>query len=193
MAKAREADVLLPVLDFLETTTGASPDLTSYGSGKRRVQVARFDDYPSAGLTTFVTVGASRVPVTTYRGLQVGFELTLTLATPDPDTADDLAKAVLENLRVADSDQRRPFIEYNGIFAPGYPPHLLFTEQLTCTPQLSGRKRCGDRWVSFLSAIPLGDDELREYDQSVPTLIARLGKDGQLEKYPRRRRTKRRT
>lgn len=185
MAKARKADVLQPILDFLAATTGAAPDVTHYGSGKRRVHVARFDDYPSAGLTTYVTVGASRLPITMYRGLEVGFELTQTLAQPDPDTADYLAKAVLENLRIADSDQRRPFIEYNGIYAPGYPPHLFFTEQLTCTPKLSGRKRCGDRWVSFLSAIPLGDDELREYDRNVPTLIAKL-KKGRPSKYPRR-------
>jgi hypothetical protein len=186
MAKARKIDALQPVLDFLTTTVKVPLNAASYGAGKRHVQVARLDDYPSTGLTTFVTVGASLLPFSMYRGLEVGFELTLTLAKPDPDTADDLAKATLENLRVADSGKRRPFIEYNGIYAPGYPPHLLFTEQVTCTPKLSGRKRCGDRWVSFLAAVPLGDDELREYDRSVPTLIARLKADGRLHKYPRR-------
>ena len=186
MAKSRKINALQPVLEFLAKTTKILPPIAIYGSGKRQVQVARFDDYPSAGLTTFVTVGASVLPVSMYRGLEVGFEITLTLAQPDPDTANGLAQAVLENLRVADSGERRPFIEYNGIYAPGYPPHLLFTEDVTCMPKLSGRKRCGERWVSFLAAIALGDVELRAYDRSVPTLIASLKKDGRLDKYPRR-------
>ena len=186
MAKAQKTDALQPVLDLLAKTTKVPLNVADYPSGKRHVHVAKLIDYPSTGLTTFVTAGASLLPVTMYRGLEVGFELTLTLAKPGPDTADDLAKAVLENLRVVDAGQRRPFIEYNGIYAPGYPPHLLFTEQVTCTPKLSGRKRCGDRWVSFLAAIPLGDGELREYDRSVPTLIATLSKGGRLGEYPRR-------
>jgi hypothetical protein len=185
-AVAMTTDALQPILDFLTKTTKVTPSINIYGPEKRQIRVATLNDYPATGVTTFVTIGASQLPVTMYRGLDVGFELTLTLVKPDPHAAEDLAKAVMENLRVAESGLRRPFIEYNGIHAPGYPPHLLFTEQVTCTPKLSGRKRCGDRWISFLAAIPLDDNELREYDRGVANLIAKLKEDGRLDTYPRR-------
>jgi hypothetical protein len=123
--------------------------------------------------------------VSIYRGRHVGFELTLTLAKEDPAVIQMLSTAALENLRLAKAGERRPFIEYNGIYAPGYPPHLMFTDQLTCTPALSGQKRFGDRYVQFLAAIALDDRELREYDRSVPALIEQIRSAGRIAEYPR--------
>ena len=177
------SDAIQPVLDFLAKTTKAPMNVESFG--QEQVKVANFAGYPSKDVTTFVTAGASRWPVSMWRGLQVGFELTLTLAEPDPHTAEALATAVIENLKLADSRQRRPFIEANGIYAPGYAPHLMFTSEVSFIPKLTGRKRCGDGYVQFLSAVPLGDSELREYDRGVRVFLDKLKAGGQIEKYPR--------
>lgn len=185
MAKRQQTYALQPVVDVLIATTKRQPQVASFGPKMRQVQVATIAEYPKPELTTLVTIGASRHSPFMYRGLEEGFELTLTLSKPDTDIAAKLAGVVLENLRLVNSGERRPIIEYNGIYAPGYAPHWLFTEQLTNTPKLSGRKRCGDRWVSFLAAIPLSDAELREYDKSVPNLIATLKRDGRTIVYPR--------
>ncbi|MFT3685018.1 MAG: suppressor of fused domain protein [Phycisphaerales bacterium] len=120
MAKTRIPKALQPVIDLLTETAGLTPRLTAHGKGKRQVLIAQFDGYPSAKLVTFVTVGLSQEPVTMHRGLDAGFELTLTLAQPASDSAKLLAQAALENLKIVDADERRPFIEYNGVYAPGY-------------------------------------------------------------------------
>jgi hypothetical protein len=173
------------LLHFLAKVSASTPQLVSREPWGRRIRIAKCAAYPSPGLITFVTLGASDLPVSLYRGRAVGFELTLTLAKEDPDIVDTLATAVLENLRLGATRERRPFIEYNGIYAPGYPPHLLFTSHITGTPALCGQKRVSDRYVCFLAAIPVDDRELREYDRSPPALIERIRNSGRIADYPR--------
>lgn len=174
------------LLEYIIEVTGLQPKLKKYRTTRRSIQVARFRDYPIEGQTTFVTLGASRLGVTMYRGLEEGFEITMTLQDVPRSSEKEFADAVLENWRISDSNERMPFIRVNGIYAPGYPPHLLFTDQVTCTPKLSGTKKFSDRRVAFLAAIPLDDVELREYDRSVPKLISKLKRDKRVAKYPRR-------
>jgi hypothetical protein len=185
-----EANRQQDLVNFLASVSGSTPQLLARESWGRRVRVARCTDYPHPKLTTVITLGASEQSFSLYRGRPLGFELTMTLAKEDPDMVDSLATAVVENLRLQAGGERRPFIEYNGIYAPGYPPHLLFTEQITATPELSGQKRVGDRYVSFLAAIPLDDQELREYDRNVPGLIEKIGSSGRIAEYPRKGRAR---
>ncbi len=141
------------------------------------MQVATFDGYPTASSLTHVTIGASRHPVSLYRRRPVGFELIATTPEGAPDSTASLANAVLDNLRLVRTRERRPFIEYNGVYAPGYPPHLLFTTEVTATPAFSGRLLVGDRYVYLLSALPITDAELRLYSRDVGALISAL-RDG---------------
>jgi hypothetical protein len=184
MKKLRRPDQQL--LDFLESDIGFPLKLRAYGPAVRRIQVAEARDYPREGMTTLVTLGNARELVTMWRGLDVGYELTLTTTTPDAMFTDTLANAVLANLVTAAKGERRRPIEYDGVYAPGYPPHLYFTDEATCTPKLSGRKRVGSAWVHFLAAIPIDDAELRDYDRSVPKFRAKLKKNKRLAEYPRR-------
>jgi hypothetical protein len=172
------------LLDHLNKLLGTKPELRRYGRRSAGVSVAIGKDYPEPGLTTFVTIGASRQPVSVYRGRDVGRELTMTLAKPDPEMIETLANAVLEDLRRRSTENRRPCIEYNGVSAPGYAPHLFFTDQLSLTPKLRGQIRFESTIIEFLAAIPIGDSELRIYDRDVLGLIKRL-RHGRIEKYPR--------
>lgn len=172
-------------LRFLNPICGAPTEVRAFGTSRRRVCFATFADHPTAGLTTYVSMGASELAVSMYRGLDVGFELTLTVAGEQSELVDALAGALLENWRLADTGERRRFIEANGIFAPGYPPHFLFTEDLTATPKLLGRKRVGERYASHMAAIPLDDAEARAYDRGIRAFIEQLRSDGRITDYPR--------
>lgn len=178
--KTRDALIAL-----LADAGAAAPVIRRFGTAARLVEVAALQGYPSQPLTTYVTLGAASLPVSLYRRLKVGHELTLTVGSHDIDWPEVLGKTVLENLRAAERGERRPFIEANGVYAPGYPPHLLFTDQIRPVPLLSGRQRLGDMLISFFAAIPLGDSELRAYDHDVRGLIAMLGSDGRVVSYPR--------
>jgi hypothetical protein len=185
MAQSKNIDNQKELLRYLAKVTSSQPQILERESWGGRVRLAKCEDYPRSGLTTFMTLGASELCVSLYRGRTVGFELTMTLAKEDPGIVDTLATTVVENLRLATSKERRPFIEYNGIYAMGYPPHFLFTEQITITPSFSGRNRVGQNYISFLAAIPLDDREVREYDRSVPALIEKLRSTGRIAEYPR--------
>lgn len=110
-------------------------------------------------------------------------ELTLTTADdegPFVDLLDSLVSAAVDP-RFAD---RRRIVEYNGVWAPGYPPHLIFTTQLSATPQLMVQKKVGDRYVEWLSAIPIDDAELRRYDRNIPAFLNELTAES-ITVYPR--------
>lgn len=170
------------ILEYLTKKLGAAPTLRTCA---RAVEVATVSGYPAPHQSTSVTLGASRLGVSMWRGREVGFELTLTLNRADEDLVGFLGATAAENLRVAASRERRPPIEHNGSYAPGYPPHLLFSESLSLTPELRGRTRLGDGYVHFLAAVPIDDGELRRYDRSPPELIAELAAAGRVADYPR--------
>lgn len=174
MAKAPKSAATLVAL--LEALTGASPPLARQGRAKSAIEIATCAGYPRAGLTTLVTIGNARAPFSMYRGVDVGFELTLSVPDAEvPDLLPSLAAAVRENLQ-RHARERRPFIESNGMYAPGYPPHFFFAASLSATPALAGRKRIGASYVHFLAAIPIDDAELRIYDRDVGALIRQLRK-----------------
>jgi hypothetical protein len=178
-------------LKFLESTCCSTPTFSSWGEGDADFKVASFDDYPVAGARTHVTFGVSRLPFSSYRGLDMGFELVLSApADQAAPLLETLATAIVENVRRARTRERRPFIEANGIFAPGYPPHFVFTSHVSATPAITAIKeqhRFGDRYVVFLSAIPIDDTELRAYEKSVPQFLQQLRADGLVGSYPRPR------
>lgn len=186
MSKRRIGTVEQELLEFLESVCGSRPRVLSLGPPRGTVQIAACREYPRAGLCTFVTLGASDLRASMYRGRPVGFEIALTLGKDDPDIIKLLRSAVVENARLAATRERRPFIEYNGVYAPGYPPHLLFTQSVALTPALSKRKLLGGRYVSFLAAIPLDDAELRNYDRNVSALLEQLQAGGRVADFPRR-------
>ena len=169
---------------FLRVTTGQMPEVQPFGPTTAQYGLATLEDYPSPGLTTVVTFGAARQPFSTWRGLPLGIDLVLTLAGDITEAAEMLKAAVLEgHRRSLSKDDRRRLIEANGVWAPGYPPHLLFTDVVSATPELMVQKKFGERYVTFLSAIPIDDWELREYDRDIPGFIRGLG--DRVAYYPR--------
>lgn len=131
--------------------------------------------YPERALVTLVTVGYSDFGFTMYRGRDVGFELTLTTTNAEVTELGALLAASIDvSIKAKQSRERRPPIEYNGLYSPGYPPHLFFCQELGLTPALSGRKAAGARYVEFMAAIPISDAEMRVYDRNVSELIAQL-------------------
>ena len=169
---------------FLRVTTGQMPEVQPFGPTTARYGLARLEDYPRGGLTTVMTFGAARQPFSMWRGLPLGMDLVLTLAGDITEVAEMLKAAVLEgHRRSLSKDDRRRLVEANGVWAPGYPPHLLFTDVVSATPDLMVQKKFGERYVSFLSAIPIDDLELREYDRDVPGFIR--GLEDRVEYYPR--------
>ena len=186
MAPSTASQTRREFLQFLLKITGIQPKQVKYGTSKNPVWIMTFAGYPKPGLTTLVSFGASRLAQSMYRGLDIGYELSLTLAKPDSSSVKDLVNIVVEYLRNGNSGERRASIEYNGVSAPGYPPHYLFTDAVTCTPKFSGRKRFGNQWIELLAAVPLDDAELRQYDRSFPKLISKLRREDEIAKYPRR-------
>lgn len=167
---------------FLCQVFGSTPRLARHGA----IEVAIGVDYPDAGMTTFVTIGCAKAPVTLWRGRDVGFELVLTTSVSVPELAKTLASAAREHLACRRSGRRRSPVEFNGVYAPGYPPHLFFGDELSQAPALSGRRRIGKGTTKFLAAIAITDAELREYDRSVPELIARIQASGATDDYTSR-------
>ncbi len=170
---------------FLRTVTGQVPHIEAFGPATGRYSLGSYADYPASGLTTIVTFGVGRQPVSIWRGLPLGFELVLTLTGDISEGAEVLKSAVLENHRRLADQERRRVIEVNGVWAPGYAPHLLFTTAASATPNLMVTKKFGDRYVDFLSAVPIDDRELREYDRDIPRFIAGLAEGGMIPRYPR--------
>ncbi len=170
---------------FLRTVTGQRPLIEDFGPATERYSLSSYADYPASGLTTIVTIGVARHPFSMWRGRPLGFELVLTLAGDISEAAEVLKSAVLENHRRVVNQERRRVIEVNGVWAPGYAPHLLFTTAASATPNLMVTKKVGDRYVEFLSAVPIDDRELREYDRDIPRLIAGLAEGGMIVHYPR--------
>jgi len=161
-------------LRFLTGVCGTPPRLERFGPADDGVAVATFEGYPNTDARTHVTVGLARHPFSLHRRRPVGYELAASVPADAPSFAPVLAGAVLENLRLVRSRERRPFIEANGVYAPGYPPHLLFTTEVTATPAFAGRHLFSDRYVYFLSTVPLDDAELRLYDRDVRALLTQL-------------------
>lgn len=177
---------LTGVAGVLATAARRAPESMPFGPPDDGLALLRLDDWPP-GRTTWVTTGLSRRAYTTFRGLDVGWELVLTLLdTTDADLVEQclqtLRSTVLEDDRRARERDRRPAVEANGISAPGYPPHLVLTD-VVLPPTLRGRKKVGERYVSFLAAVPVGDAELRAYDRSPAAFVGALGDD--TATYPR--------
>ena len=171
---------------LLRATTGQVPEVEPFGPVEAGYGLGHLVDYPAAGLTTVVTFGAARQPSSMWRGLPLGAEAVLTLAGDVTEVADMLRAAVLEgHRRTLDKADRRPVMEANGVWAPGYPPHLLFTSAVSATPELMVKKKLGDQYVSFLSAVPIDDRELRQYDRDVNGLLGSLAAGGLVARYPR--------
>jgi hypothetical protein len=171
---------------LVRKATGRVVELREFGPALSGYAMGRIDDYPASGQTTALTSGVARQAVSRWRGLPLGHELVLTM---DGDVAEVLAMveaAVLENhSRRSDAVDRRPFVAANGVWAPGYAPHLVFTDEASATPELMVQKKLGDRYVSFLSVVPIDDRELREYDRNPGAFIAQLAAGGRVSTYPR--------
>lgn len=136
------------------------------------IGIIAVNHYPHEGQATLVTAGLSEHLYTMWRGKNSGFELTLTLQKVEyGDWVSELCNIGLESIGLRTSKQRRPHVEYNGIYAPGYPPHFFFCQQLSQTPELVGRQKVGAQYAEWLPAIPISDTELRIYDRDVRELI----------------------
>jgi len=154
---------------------------------EKPVAVMAVEDYPRDGQTTFVTAGLSEHEHTMWRGMPCGFELTLTIAGDEQrQWARVLSGIAAEHVRLLGTGERRPPVECNGVFAPGYPPHFLFCEELSQTPDLVGRQKAGSHYVDWLPTIPISDAELRVYDRSVTALLKALSRKKNLAIWPRK-------
>jgi hypothetical protein len=182
-ASTRDAQLAL-----LKKLCRVTPTMRSFGPKSKGLEIGTYVDYPAPGLRTHVTFGASQVGWSMWRGLSLSRELTMTLdATSDTrELVELLEAAVLEDHRIVATKERRSFLEYNGVWAPGYPPHLFFSTSFTATPDLMVQKKLGDRYVQFLSAVPIDDRELRAYERSTPdTGLALEIDDAAIATYPR--------
>lgn len=171
---------------LVRTATGRSVEPRPFGPAVAGCALARLEEYPGPGLTTAVTFGVSGQRVSMWRGLPLGHELALTLEGDVTEAAAMLEAAVLEDRRRRTGTvDRRPFVAANAVWAPGYAPHLLFTSEVSATPELMGTKKAGDRYVSFLSVVPIDDRELRLYDRDAAGFVAQLADGGRVATYPR--------
>src|SRR5262245_59618534 len=100
MTRPVNTDFRQVLLDYLASVAGSVPQIVAREPWARRIGMAKCAEYPRPGLTTFVTLGASELSDSLYRGRPVGFELTLTRAKENPEVVDTTATAVLENLRL---------------------------------------------------------------------------------------------
>ncbi|WP_269527243.1 hypothetical protein [Coraliomargarita parva] len=158
-------------LKVIEKISKRSPELVEENE---HFSIYQIREYPNE-LTTLFTDGLSPHIYTMWRGKESGVELTLTTEKAEAkERAKDLLNALDDSLKAIREKERRPAIEYNGIYAPGYPPHLFFCEELSLTPKMSGQKKVCDRYVRWLAAIPVSDAELRIYDRSPIELISTI-------------------
>lgn len=159
------------------------PIVRPLGPRNAGAQLAVFLDCPRRGLTTLVTVGFSAVPFSSWRGLPLGIELTLTTES-DPSPFMDLLGSLAGGQSDPTGKDRRRIVEFNGVWAPGYPPHLVFTSVVSATPQLIVQKKVGDRYVQWLTAVAIDDAELRRYDRNIPEFLDDLTPESIIT-YPR--------
>lgn len=167
------------IVKLVAKTAKATPEiLFTKVQGLRLLKVPK---YPEDDLVTLITVGYSDFGFSMYRGRDVGFELTLTTTSELATELGALLAASIDvSIKAKQSRERRPPIEYNGLYSPGYPPHLFFCQDLSLTPALSGQKTAGSKYVEFMAAIPISDAEMRAYDRNVTDLITQLRQSGQL-------------
>ncbi len=97
----------------------------SFGPKTAGLALGELRDYPKPTVSTWVTIGLAEQERSLWRGLPLGHELVLTLAESDDDVVDMVKSVVVEDRR---DRGRRAFIEHNGVWAPGYPPHLVFLD-----------------------------------------------------------------
>lgn len=171
---------------FLRAATGREVDAIRLRPEALACALLQIQHFPSETTTTVVTCGASPRACSMWRRLPVHYELvlvvddTMNLAGELVESLGDLVRE--EHRRVNDRD-RRSVIEANGVSAPGYPPHLLLSSQHV-SPIFEKRAKLEDRYLSFFSAVPIDDPELRAYDRSPVELVSSLTVEGML-KYPR--------
>jgi hypothetical protein len=154
---------------------------------EKPVAIMAVEEYPHEGQTTFVTAGLSEHKYSMWRGKTSGYELSLTIASGEQrNWARELSEIAAESIRLIRTGERRPPVECNGVFAPGYPPHFFFCEELSQTPDLVGRQKAGSQYVDWLPAIPISDAELRVHDRSVAELMKVLSRRKDLAVWPRK-------
>lgn len=185
MTSALASDIVM----YLAKVTGIEPPLRSIKAPTHGCACAELSDYPSKGVTTTVSAGLASFGRSMWRALPLGYEIVTCVETGALDAAELLGAVIQEEYRRSSSGDRRRLVEANGVFAPGYPPHLLFTEVVALTPGLLARKKLGDQYVQFLQGVPIDDAELRRYDRDIPAFVQTLASSGQAMKYPRSRAT----
>jgi hypothetical protein len=171
---------------ILSRLAGQPVTLTEFGPKSHHAAIGRLEGYPTVGMTTLVTFGASPHARSMWRGSPLHYELVLTLEDGnglEPGMAECLRAVVHEEQRRAREKDRRPVIETNGVWAPGYAPHLVFAAT-SAAPNLMTRKKCGSRYVFFLAAVAIDDRELRMYDRSPGDFVAGLNPKT-IARYPR--------
>jgi hypothetical protein len=171
-----EQDVVAEQCAFLSRLAGRPVELTEFRPKSHHAAIGRLEGYPNLGMTTLVTFGASPRMRSMWRGLPLHYELVLIFEDGNSlelEMAESLRAVVHEEQRRAREKDRRPVIEPNGVWAPGYAPHLIFSSSFV-HPDLKTRKKFGSRYVSFLAAAPIDDRELRMYDRSPADFVAAL-------------------
>ena len=168
---------------LLRRDAPSPPTLRAIGPPRSGMELAVFADCPRPGLTTLVTVGFSVLPFSIWRTLPLGMELALTTSDDQGPFVELLGSLVSAAVDPRAADRRR-IVEHNGVWAPGYAPHLVFTDRVSATPQLMVQRKVGGRYVQWLSAIPIDDAELRRYDRDIPAFLDELTPDS-ITTYPR--------
>ncbi|TGN00044.1 suppressor of fused domain protein [Leptospira dzoumogneensis] len=170
-------------LKFLKKMTGIEAKLEN----DPPYAVISIHDFPSKSLVTLVTFGIHPYIYTMWRGKKSGFELTITIPEKNKEDFVKLIRdIVVSNIDIASHESRRPSVEYNGVYAPGYPPHFFFCEQLSQSPKLAGQLKVSNSYIRFLPAIPINDRELRLFDKSPTLLIEELSKHSDLIDWEKR-------
>ena len=170
------------IMEALQRATRRSAEVVL----EKPLVVMAVNGYPHEGETTLVTAGLSEHVYTMWRGKTSGFELALTIRGAEQNEwARELSGIAVESIRLRKTRERRPPVEYNGVYAPGYAPHSFFCQDLSQTPDLVGRQKAGSQYVEWLPAIPITDAELRIYDRNVRELVDVLSQRNDLAVWPR--------
>lgn len=173
------------ILDFLATTTQRTPVVQPVAAPTYDCGCFALVGYPEARLTTTVSAGLAAFGGSMWRGAMLGYELLICVETGSVDAVKLLSAVVHEEGTRASSRERRRVVEANGIYAPGYPPHVLFADIVALTPELLVRRKLASQYVQFLHAVPIDDVELRQYDRNIPAFVHDLAKSGRADIYPR--------
>ena len=178
--------VEMAMSQFLRAATGRDVDAIRLRPKALASALLQIQHFPTDTSNTVVTCGASPRARSVWRRLPVHYELVL-VVDETMNLAGELVKSlgdlVREEHRRANDRDRRSVIEANGVWAPGYPPHLLLSSRHV-SPIFEKRVKLEDRYVSLFSAVPIDDTELRAYDRSRADLVSSLTVEGML-KYPR--------